>query len=1566
VREEIKQLLIDNENISHELFVRKALEYLESEFRKICLTLLSEITATNISLKPLYEVIAALQRPSWGCWNGFLLGLMKERRVILNSGSQQQRETISKAKELTWAAKYLEELKEITDSEFWIKWGNISGQSFDAAKKNSLKNRELWAIPIQIRNRTAHDNLQDQTWWVDVRYILSFIIKWYLESGFESHYAEIESGEPWSFEEENEVWCFNGIDSKGAGSPVFYVSLSGKSKVDHSRAGSIMSAFQKIMGEADLQETNFKKLLNKLAPEELKGFLLGGYIVGGKVGEGGFAEVYQGLQLSTGRKVALKVLKPGLSEVDRARFLQEAEYLSRFDHPNIVRIYEQNEQPWRKSQLYDLSAEEWFIDFKKNHGAILTFIVIEWIDGQTIDDIYLEMQDGKRSWDERQVATWFKESAVALEVIHNANLIHRDISPKNIMITENGTVKLMDFGISRTQSEERTILTSHGKLLGSEPYMSPEQLDFERARAELGPRSDLYSLGSTFYELFTKTRIYDHNNDAISVATASASKIRGERPKAPNLLNKNISWEIATILMGCLEIELDDRYKNAQILENDLNCYLNDLPIKYKRPTLRRRIQLMYKRNRLVTNLSAIFVILIIVSTTVYIYFVNQQRDVANKNRDEAVLNERIASEQRTRANTNEGLAKENEKKAIQAKALTENTLAKMYYKQAEQEISNNNQRVGMAYLSASLQIDPQPYTTAKIALLLQNQKWPFVKKTLPSGASSDYADYIVHQEDHKNLVLINLEGQPLRELKNSEDYKLMGISPQGNYIAAIIQTGLITYRIKLWDIAGKELPSPQVAVMGLQNKFSQDGNWFCVNVAANRYCFYSYGKNEYRNFNPTIKESPHYEEVLPGMVDSDLMVYDDAQRVAYLYGGILTLYRYNGNSYQETNRQDLADIFNYRKDVFSDLRPFFKDSPDLTEEHFLGPNYLWISQDMNTLAVSNAGSFALMDARTGRTVWSDINMKYFINDIAFSPDSSKVAVSRGNYYHSGRAAAGGYVSVFDITKGKRIFQTVEDYNTPFVDVQFSPDSHLLLAKDLNNMIHIYQAENGATYCQPISTGNAFTKARFTAQGNYLLIGERNSTSAPTGPNMEARNLLWNINNGVNPQLVKLDPYIRQVICSQDGRKIFTGVDRALYCVDSRNGKVIFKQRASIEQPWLTSMDLNHKSQKILITCGTFATGQSKQGYCQIFKEDGTPCSGPIAINGFKPTMGLFSPEGNKLVVLFSDDLEDKGFMQVWDCSTSQLKAISEQIYSDQRDKNRFIKAVWIPNGQQIITADLQNIYIFNANGRLISKTKVVGSTTSKVNDLCLSANGLRLVVASGTAGIAKGEITVYSLENPENGKAKLLARKNLETSPTMITSSPNGKYIAVACENYYVYILNFTDLTMISSVLNHDGVIESIKFDNTSRFVATGLDMSTSLNKPEYQKDEDLNRDIPTYQQTKGKYIIWSIQQQQPIWTSLLNDRVLGIALTNDNRFIFATPDTLYSQWIPMDLNEKWISDSITMLSGYKFTDNGALQRVSQNQKIIENSIPLSNNYWSDLMHLIIKDNFTFGPPEP
>jgi hypothetical protein len=108
----------------------------------------------------------------------------------------------------------------------------------------------------------------------------------------------------------------------------------------------VLLAIQRLLGRSDLQEDNLRRLLDRLAPEELKGVLLGDYLVGRPVGRGGYATVHLGTQLSTGRKVAVKILNDGMPEYSRARFQQEAVFLSRLNHPHVIGILGYGEDAW--------------------------------------------------------------------------------------------------------------------------------------------------------------------------------------------------------------------------------------------------------------------------------------------------------------------------------------------------------------------------------------------------------------------------------------------------------------------------------------------------------------------------------------------------------------------------------------------------------------------------------------------------------------------------------------------------------------------------------------------------------------------------------------------------------------------------------------------------------------------------------------------------------------------------------------------------------------------------------------------------------------------------------------------------------------------------------------------------------------------------------------------------------------------------------------------------------------------------------------------------------------------
>src|SRR5262249_49735010 len=140
---------------------------------------------------------------------------------------------------------------------------------------------------------------------------------------------------------------------------------------------------------------------------------------------------------TTVRRVAVKVLRDGLSQEDRARFRQEAALLARFDHPHIVGVFGHGEEPWfapREPALAQkLAREEWFVQHFKRGAPKKSFIVLEWVDGQTLEQVRRGEREPRP--DQAELTRWSADAAGALAAVHEQNLLHRDVNPKNLMAT---------------------------------------------------------------------------------------------------------------------------------------------------------------------------------------------------------------------------------------------------------------------------------------------------------------------------------------------------------------------------------------------------------------------------------------------------------------------------------------------------------------------------------------------------------------------------------------------------------------------------------------------------------------------------------------------------------------------------------------------------------------------------------------------------------------------------------------------------------------------------------------------------------------------------------------------------------------------------------------------------------------------------------------------------------------------------------------------------------------------------------------------------------------------------
>ncbi len=261
---------------------------------------------------------------------------------------------------------------------------------------------------------------------------------------------------------------------------------------------------------------------------------LGAYELVGHVGAGGMGEVYMGEDVRLGRRVAIKILPPSMAGRPRLleRFEREARVLATLNHPNIVTIH---------------SVEE-------DEG--IRFLTMELVEGKTLRETI--PQGGLPLEDFLRIAT---EMTDALAAAHERGVIHRDLKPANVMITRDGRVKILDFGIAKVSGHEQTPLSEDGMLFGTVPYMAPEQLTDGTADA----RSDLFSLGIVLFEMLTGQHPFP-----VDGTLARISAILEHEPPPLGSLREDLPEGLTRILARCLAKTPDERYRTAGELRAEL------------------------------------------------------------------------------------------------------------------------------------------------------------------------------------------------------------------------------------------------------------------------------------------------------------------------------------------------------------------------------------------------------------------------------------------------------------------------------------------------------------------------------------------------------------------------------------------------------------------------------------------------------------------------------------------------------------------------------------------------------------------------------------------------------------------------------------------------------------------------------------------------------------------------------------------------------------------------------------------------------------------------------------
>jgi len=315
---------------------------------------------------------------------------------------------------------------------------------------------------------------------------------------------------------------------------------------------------------------------------------IGAYCIEGVLGEGGMGVVYLARQARPERLVALKIIRPGVVGPRLLhRFEFETQVLARLEHPGIGRIY-------------DVGA----IDMGAGPQP---YFAMEYVEGLALDQYVRE-----KALSTRRTLALLAKICDAVHHAHQKGVIHRDLKPANILIDQRGEPRVLDFGVARAVDDDQapaaTVQTDVGQLVGTLPYMSPEQLSMEPA--DLDIRSDVYALGVIGYELLTGRLPHDTANASIAEA---ARRICDGPVTTLRSHDATLRGDVETIVLKAMARERERRYSSASDLASDIRAFLANRPIAARPVSAVYNLRMFARRNRaVVVGIAAVFLVLVL------------------------------------------------------------------------------------------------------------------------------------------------------------------------------------------------------------------------------------------------------------------------------------------------------------------------------------------------------------------------------------------------------------------------------------------------------------------------------------------------------------------------------------------------------------------------------------------------------------------------------------------------------------------------------------------------------------------------------------------------------------------------------------------------------------------------------------------------------------------------------------------------------------------------------------------------------------------------------------------
>lgn len=317
-----------------------------------------------------------------------------------------------------------------------------------------------------------------------------------------------------------------------------------------------------------------------------------------EIGRGGMGVVFEARQVSLNRKVALKVLGPGLGLTGRAidRFRHEAEAAARLHHTHIVPVYATGANDgvhYYAMELIEGPSLDRVLKHLRGPGEAVPTALAQTTDHEPNVGVAQEaglsgssLSSGGAYFD--TAARMVAGVADALDYAHQQGVIHRDIKPGNLLVSPDGRLSLNDFGLARIL--EQPGMTTTGEFVGTPLYMAPEQI--AAGRVPVDHRADVYSLGATLYEMLTlQPPFRGERRDQV------IAQVLHKEPMAPRRINAKIPVDLETICLKAMDKDPDRRYQSAGEMAEDLRCYVNRFAISARRVSPITRLRKWVRRN---------------------------------------------------------------------------------------------------------------------------------------------------------------------------------------------------------------------------------------------------------------------------------------------------------------------------------------------------------------------------------------------------------------------------------------------------------------------------------------------------------------------------------------------------------------------------------------------------------------------------------------------------------------------------------------------------------------------------------------------------------------------------------------------------------------------------------------------------------------------------------------------------------------------------------------------------------------------------------------------------------